>query len=388
MKSLQKLLVPRTYFSHSLSLASYNELLLFSDASEKAVASVAYMVSHGPDASSQIGFVMGKTKVAPSRGHTIPRLELCGAVLSVETADFILEQIDTEIHKVRYFTDSKVVLGYICNRTRRFHTYVSHRVERILNSSQPAQWCYVDTSRNPADTGTRGIAANDMADSMWLLGPPKCVYSMHQQDSCYPLLSPEDDKEVRQEVISKITKSSEGNGPSMSSRFQKCSSFARLARAVSRLQHIGQSFSGTSPCVGWHLCPEASTTENLSKAQNFIVKVYQQDFYPNEVRCLNQENPVPSHSIILPLNPFLDENGLLRVGGRLKHSRLSVSETLAFLLLPTFPVNHMVACVLLEEFLLMSRSMTIALNTWDPVSMLPLPRECQPYHIGVWVPFH
>lgn len=158
-----------------------------------------------------------------------------------------------------------------------------------------------------------------------MLGPPKCVYSKHQQHSCYPLLNPDDDKEVRQEVISKITKSSEGNRSSMSSGFQKFSSLARLTRAVSRLQHIGQSFTGACPCAGWHLCPEASTTENLSKSQNFIVKVYQEDFYPNEVLCLNQETPMPSHSIILPLNPFLDEYGLLRVGGRLKHSSLSVS---------------------------------------------------------------
>lgn len=173
LQSLKDLLIPRTYFSHSLCQASHNELLLFSDASEKAIASVAYMVSSQSDKPKQVSFVLGKTKVAPSRGHTIPRLELCAAVLSVEIADFILKQLDVMVHKVRYFTDSKVVLGYICNRTRRFHTYVSNRVQRILDSSEPTQWNYVDTKKNPADVGTRGIDSNQIGDSIWLKGPLK-----------------------------------------------------------------------------------------------------------------------------------------------------------------------------------------------------------------------
>ncbi len=134
--SLKEVFIPRAYFDHSLSQSSQNTLLVFSDASEKAIASVAYLVSSGPNAVAQVGFLMGKAKVAPSKGHTIPRLELCAAVLSVEVAEFVLSQIEVEIRDVRYFTDSRVVLGYICNKKRRFYTYVANRVQRILRASK------------------------------------------------------------------------------------------------------------------------------------------------------------------------------------------------------------------------------------------------------------
>ncbi|KAM4045290.1 uncharacterized protein ACNLHF_009098 [Anomaloglossus baeobatrachus] len=87
-------------------------------------------------------FVFGKAKLAPKPDHTIPRLELCGTVLAVEIADFIRQELCVEIDEVQYYTDSKVILGYIYNQSRRFYVYVSNRIERIRRSSKPEQWCY------------------------------------------------------------------------------------------------------------------------------------------------------------------------------------------------------------------------------------------------------
>lgn len=68
----------------------------------------------------QVGFVSGKSKLAPKSGHTIPRLELCAAVLAVEIAQTVQDHIDTEIQVVKYFTDSRVVLGHIHNDKKAF----------------------------------------------------------------------------------------------------------------------------------------------------------------------------------------------------------------------------------------------------------------------------
>ena len=83
---------------------------------------------------------MGKSKLAPYPLHTIPCLELCGAVLAVELAELIKSEIDLELKAVRFFTDSRVVLGYIYNNSRRFYTYVANRVACIRNSTNPEQW--------------------------------------------------------------------------------------------------------------------------------------------------------------------------------------------------------------------------------------------------------
>ena len=64
-----------------------------------------------------------------------------------------------------------MVLGYIKKQTIRFLIYVSNRVELILKHSTPEQWNYVPTEFNPADIGTRGLAANKLQTSVWIQRP-------------------------------------------------------------------------------------------------------------------------------------------------------------------------------------------------------------------------
>lgn len=94
LQCLQQLHVPRTYTTTSLTKAVYTELSLFSDASVKAIGAVAYLKVVLEDGKTEVGFVMGKAKLAPQSEPTIPRLELCAAVIAAEMADFIQEELD------------------------------------------------------------------------------------------------------------------------------------------------------------------------------------------------------------------------------------------------------------------------------------------------------
>ena len=67
--------------------------------------------------------------------------------------------------------DSKVVLGYVKNESRRFHTYVANRVQQIRNVTDPDSWFYVESNENPADIASRGIAAKQLSHSSWLNCP-------------------------------------------------------------------------------------------------------------------------------------------------------------------------------------------------------------------------
>ena len=173
LQYLSTIQIPRTIVPISLRDSDRIEMHLFSDASEKAVCAVAYLRVTSIQGNTHLGFIARKSKLSPQHCHTIPRLELCAAVLSTELAAFVLKQIDVSIQKVNFYTDinSRIVLGYIYNETRRFHTYVANRVQRIRQHSNPEQWDYISTDENPADVGSRGILANELPHSMWLRGP-------------------------------------------------------------------------------------------------------------------------------------------------------------------------------------------------------------------------
>lgn len=117
-------------------------------------------------------FLLGKGKLAPNGGNTIPGMELCAAVLGIEVADIIKEQLGIPSECFRYYTDSQIVLGYLTNTIRRFYVYVSNRVNRVHSSSSPTQWTHVPTEQNPADLATRSVCATQLSSSMWLTRPP------------------------------------------------------------------------------------------------------------------------------------------------------------------------------------------------------------------------
>lgn len=154
LKALEDLEIKRCYSPVSSSAMLSNELCIFSDASTVAIGAVAYLRSLDRNGQYSIGFVMGKSKLAPRPAHSIPRLELCAAVLAVEMYELIRDELDMKIDNVKFFTDSRIVLGYIHNSSRRFYMYVANRVTRIRLSTQPDQWHYVSTGLNPADQAT------------------------------------------------------------------------------------------------------------------------------------------------------------------------------------------------------------------------------------------
>ena len=75
-----------------------------------------------------VSFVMGKARVTPKKTVSIPRLELAAATLSVKIVDILKDELEYGNIEDYYWTDSKVVLGFISNESNRFHVYVANRV--------------------------------------------------------------------------------------------------------------------------------------------------------------------------------------------------------------------------------------------------------------------
>lgn len=164
----------------------------------KAICAVSYLKVTTGDGKTEVGFALGKARLAPQPELTVPRLELCAAVMAVEMAEVICEEIDHPIDKTSFYTDSKVVLGYIHNQSRRFYVYVNNRVCGTRESTTPEQWHFVMTDQNPADHGSRSVPAAELEHTTWFTGSAflQCPSYIHLEQTDYKLLDPDNDAEV------------------------------------------------------------------------------------------------------------------------------------------------------------------------------------------------
>lgn len=346
LQDLKELEIPRVCISFLLSNAQSKELCIFADASVKAIAAVGYLKVTDRHGHTSVHFLFGKSKLAPQPDITVPRLELCAAVLAVEIAELIVEEMAMNIDHIWYYTDSKIVLGYIHNKTRRFYVYVNNIIQRIHRSSSPAQWRYVPTGHNPADHGSRSVPAASLSASSWLTGPQflhnTSQFQSGSQES-FELVDPVSDSEVRPHVFSNITEVTRLTWNS--ERFRRFSNFNTLIRAIARLIHIANSFSKQSQdvsCRGWHTCSIGPSEEELEKAKIIVLKNAQYESYPTEIKSIIAAQTLPRKSALRKLSPVLDSNGLLRVGGRITRSGLEPCEVNPIII----PGSHHVATLI------------------------------------------
>ena len=346
LSQLQGVNIRRTYAQDSLSQATSIELHTFSDASTEAIGAVSYLkVFHGDRV--EVCFLLGKAKVAPLHGHTIPRLELCAAVMAVELCEAALEQLDISPNSVHFYTDSKIVLGYIFNETRRFHVYVTNRVDRIRQLTQTNQWNFVPTHSNPADLATRGLEAKDVQSSQWLHGPSFLQGDELHAPRVFPLVNPDEDREVRALVSVKKGGVVADMNP-IAKRFEKFSCWKSLLRTVALLKHIAKSFKEKSTtCRGWHLCSSHKTVLSLQDAENYIIKEVQGICFKSDITAIKQNSNLSTASPIKPFSPILDQFGILRVGGRLSEGSASLGFPTQPILIPK---NHHIAILIIRYF--------------------------------------
>ena len=109
-----------------------------------------------------MSFVISKTRLAPIKTLTIPRLELQAVVVAARLKTKILEEIDFKVDKTHFYTDSKIVLHYLSNTQRRFNVYISHRVAEITSKSDVREWGHIPGTTNVVDDSTRGKEIHEL----------------------------------------------------------------------------------------------------------------------------------------------------------------------------------------------------------------------------------
>lgn len=220
---------------------------------------------------------------------------------------------DLKIEDIFYWSDSSTVLSWIRKPPSNWTVYVANRVADIQRLSNPVQWKYVPTALNPADCASRGILAQDLIENeSWWYGP-KFLY---ESSSSWPNNLPNlhtIEEERKTKISSHI--STEKVYPEILFRFSK---FQTLIRVISLCFRFFRN------CRNGKLNLKETgplTLSEVNKTTLIFVKLTQKIDFPDEFSKLSTKGDI-KHSSILKLMPFLDENGLIRVGGRLQNSNL------------------------------------------------------------------
>ena len=306
-------LIPRHYF-HDLGDVIGTELHGFSDASELAYSAVVYLKSTDAVGVVRTNIIMAKTKVSPIKRVTIPRLELCGALVLSRLLHHCRKVLEIPLSDTYAWTDSTIVLSWLRGNPNRFKPFVGNRIAEIMEVVPPSRWHHVSGMSNPADCASRGLYPSELANqTLWWEGPswlrlPEIDWPTKPElgDS----LVPEEEKAVLESTLLSI--------PVNLTLLDKVSSLTRLYRITAWIRRFKNNCraekEGRVRNVG-HL-----TTKELAAAESIWIATAQQQAFKEEIAILKEGKELGNK--LLPLRPFLDQDGLLRVGGRLGLSEL------------------------------------------------------------------
>lgn len=241
--NLEKLNIHRCYLPVSFSEPKEIELHHFSDASSSGYGQCSYLRAKNAKDEIHCSLVMVKARVSPTKLTTIPRLELTAAVVSVSVGNMLREELCYDA-KEYFWTDSKVVLGYINNDARHFHTFVTNRVQKIRQSTSPKQWFYVPSEVNPADSASRGVTVSELIESSWFTGPTFLWKNELPTPQTAELDLAIGDPEVRkvQTLLTKVTDTT-----SLAERLCKFSSWSKVVKAVAHLIRRARQIKSNAP---------------------------------------------------------------------------------------------------------------------------------------------
>lgn len=331
--ALSKLQIPRRIFNDNILTI---DLHGFADASELGYASVAYLRITSSNDVIHTSFIMAKARVAPLKRISVARLELCAALLLSNLLHYVIETYSPKLcfNTVTAWTDSSIVLSWIKSSPHKWTTFVSNRVTQIQEKIAPSLWNHVASEDNPADPASRGLLPSDLLDNtLWWAGPP----FLSLKEDLWPRshLNNPDFQFNTQEEQKKSVYTVTIEDDLLTSLINRFSSLSKILHTVCYiLRFIRNSRNRDNPMSGHFSINELDT------ALWILIKHVQSLSFSREISLLMKNKTLPKP--FRKLTPFLDNKGILRVGGRLVHSHLTFQHKHPALLPSSNRLTHLI----------------------------------------------
>ncbi|XP_067214210.1 uncharacterized protein [Linepithema humile] len=307
--SLSELRIPRQVCCSSPQRI---EIHGFSDASEAAYGGCVYVRSTNEAGASVVKLLCSKSRVAPLKTLTIPKLELSAAHVLTQLVHKVVSSLDVKINRIYYWSDSIIVLSWIRLEPYRLQTFVRNRVADIQERSVPGNWRHVPSTDNPADLLSRGVAPRTLVKAELWWHEPTWLTELEGQwpreDKHIPIDLPEI-KKIPSELRTLHATTTESI-----LKFENYSKLERIERIIAYCKRFISVRVYKSTIKG------PFNAEEIQQATITLVRLAQRESFQEEILTLSKGKPLCARSKLYSLKPFLHEDNTLRVGGRLAHS--------------------------------------------------------------------
>ncbi|XP_055522622.1 uncharacterized protein LOC129716813 [Wyeomyia smithii] len=369
LPEVEKVRIPRWYFQGGqVGQKEYSNIQLhvFVDASENAYGAAAYFRIETPSG-PVCSLVMARSKVAPLKHLSIPRLELQAAEREAKLANSIVEMHSLEVKQRYIWSDSKTVLSWIHSDHRRYKQFVAYRIGEILNLTKLDEWRWAPTKINIADAMTKWTKKHSLcSDGPWFRGPD----FLYQSENKWPKqdrITPNVAEEIRACLLFHDVAVTD---PMVDvHRFSRWKVLVRTIACVFRFvtncrrKRDGLSIEAlpTTDKIKKLVKKSIPTSmtplkrEEYLKAETYLWRSTQAEAFMDEVKVLKKNlelssgswRPIEKCSSIYSLSPFLDEQEVLRMEGRTARGS-SLPFELRFPII--LPKKHPVTDKLLEHY--------------------------------------
>ncbi|XP_064466693.1 uncharacterized protein LOC135377887 [Ornithodoros turicata] len=310
LQDLKDIEIPRCY-SPDMSTEIQPQLHIFSDASPGAYGTVVSLRLGGCADGYKTQLIAAKSRIAPVKEMTQARMELLGALMSARLSSYLRDNFKLTTSDY-FWTDSMIPLQWIRGDANRWPQFVRNRVTEIQQKVEKERWRYVGTEANPADLLTRGTSPKELLQSkLWWKGATWLVES----DDKWP--SPEVN-ETTQTHVHKEQIALQTIAPS-------CSNPVRDLERFSNVNHLHRitawilRFIKNSRAIGRFNGPLSAS--EIQQAERYWVKQQQESAFADEISALGANRALQRISKVKDLRPFIDDDGILSLGGRMGGSR-------------------------------------------------------------------
>ncbi|GFX90062.1 integrase catalytic domain-containing protein [Trichonephila clavipes] len=222
-------------------------------------------------------------------------------------------------------TDSTIALAWLNTPANRLKTFVANRVAKVQELTEVFQWNHVPSVLNPADLVSRGLRPSDLPNlRLWWHGPQFLEKGKlsSEETSLSPVKKCEYSKELKTGsssdiITSSVCVSTNCVSSILSTLLRKSNSYMKIVRIFSYVLRFSNNVNKRKLTLSGPL-----SATDIDQAETKLIRMVQEQVFLAKIKSLQSKGVVSPNSKLRNLNPFIDSDGLLRVGGRLSNSDL------------------------------------------------------------------